>query len=113
MVSDDKARRDFPAYALAHVKELAIQEKVNYRSWRVEGDVFNLGYSLGEVCQCIAGLEEGQFQHSELPPKQKRWQDVYHCRWLVKPGCPDDLYVKLMLTKSTLTVELCSFHLHR
>ncbi len=114
MVSQEKERRDYPAYDLGHVRRLAQSEHVNYRSRTVERDVVNLGYTLGEVCQCIACLEEKHFQHSERPVHQKRWQDVYHCRWRVpSAGGPDDLYVKLMLTKSTITVELCSFHRHR
>ena len=114
MVTHDKERRCYPAYALERVRELAAKEKVNYRSWRVEADVCNLGYSLGEVCQCIASLNVTlHFDHSELPDGQSRWQDVYHCRWSNSAGEVDDLYLKLMLTQSTITVELCSFHRHR
>lgn len=114
MVSDKRERRDYPAYNLARVKELAERERVNYRSWRVEADVNNLGYSLGEVCRCVAWLEQEHFHHSERPVRERRWQDVYHCRWRIPSAdAPDELYVKLMLTQSTITVELCSFHRHR
>lgn len=114
MVTPDKDRRSYPAYALNRVKELATKEKVNYRSWRVETDVINLGYALGDVCRCIASLDAAlHFDHSELPAGQTRWQDVYHCRWSNSAGEVDDLYLKLMLTQSTITVELCSFHRHR
>lgn len=90
MVDQDKERRDYAAYALPHVKELANSGKVNYVSWHIEQDVNNLGYSAGDVHQCIANLETSHFQHSERPIGRKRWQDVYHCRWLVKSGCADD-----------------------
>lgn len=110
MVTRDKERRSYPAYSLQHVKELAAKEKVDYRSWRVEADVANLGYTLGEVCQCIVHLDAAHFDHSELPDGHARWQDVYHCRWANSQGAIDDLYLKLMLTQSTLSIVLCSFH---
>lgn len=113
MVSNEKERRGFPAFALARIRELAAKERVIYRSPRVEQDVGNLGYSLEDVCSCIASLEDRHFQHSERPADQKFWQDVYHCQWSSVPGVPDALYIKLMLTPTTITVVLCSLHLHR
>ena len=110
MVSDEKERRDFPAYALARVRELAVAQAVIYRSWRVEADVANLEYSLEDVCHCIAALEERSFRHSERPVGDQFWQDVYLARWQARPEFVDDLYIKFMLNRSVITVVLCSFH---
>jgi len=115
MVNITRDRRDYPAYALAHIQNLARREQITYRSWRLEQDIVNLGYSQGEVCRCIASLKEAHFQHSERPTTGlKRWQDVYHCHWCPPSvDIPDQLYVKLMVSDSMITLVLCSFHRHR
>lgn len=115
MVSDDKAQRDYPAYLLERIRELAVAKQVAYRGQRVQQDVANLGYAFEGVCECISQLREEHFSHSEKPHGDKLWQDVYCCRWAVGPSPPsvDELYIKLLLGNSALYVTLCSFHLHR
>lgn len=110
--SDKEVRtRKAPAYALDRIRELASLRKVVYGGRRVELDIAdNLHYSFEEVCQCLVSLQPQHFQHSKRYPNLPKWMDVYFLSWAPVGRKPDDLYIKLMLTRQTLTLTLCSFH---
>jgi hypothetical protein len=113
MVNPPPERRSDPAYALAQIQALARDEKVRYESWRVQCDVANLGYDLGEVCDCLQALHSDDFRHAERYDGMRHWLDVYALAWRSSQGARDDLYIKLRLTDGCLVVSLHSFHRNR
>lgn len=110
MVSQPPERRDFPGYALDHVKSLAEKGKIQYASRRVQLDVANLEYGFDDVCDCIAALQAKHFVHSERYGDDTRWYDVYQIHWRRPTGPPDSLYVKFRLGRNCIVIDLCSFH---
>lgn len=113
MVTQDTRRRPSPRYDLGRVRELASSESVAYGSSRVQFDADNLGYGFEAVCQCLAELQADDFHHSERYQNTGPWLDVYLMRYVGPSGATDDLYIKLKLNKSCVTVVLCSFHPER
>ncbi|RZO86877.1 MAG: type II toxin-antitoxin system MqsR family toxin [Oceanococcus sp.] len=111
MVTLGEQRRDYPAYALAAIHELAKQQKLILESRKVQNDVGNLGYSIEEVCRCIAGLRDADFSISILYPGEKKWSDVYLKEFRASGrDDADHLYIKLRVPRGQQVV-LFSFHL--
>lgn len=113
MVNEREQYQDFPAYSLDRIHELARSRLVVYGSNRVTVDAENLGYSLEDICRCLAILQPGQFFRAERYGETDKWLDIYCCTYPSPSGAIDDLYIKLKLTKSCVSVVLHSFHRER
>lgn len=113
MVTPEPQREaDHPRYALDRVRESASSLQVGYTT-NVEVQFTNIGYLHEDVCACLAALQPGEFIERLKYPDEPSWYDVYHTKWSVKEGVVDELYIKLKLTGSRVTVFLTAFHPHR
>ncbi|MGH8162267.1 MAG: type II toxin-antitoxin system MqsR family toxin [Gammaproteobacteria bacterium] len=113
MVSRGTEKRGYPAYALSRIRELARQGKVRYLSARAQHDIENLGYEPDDIHECLANLEESDFDHAETYLDFPGWYDVYHVVLVSTQGHRDRPYIKLRLTRDVMYVELRSFHVDR
>lgn len=113
MVIQTTERRDFAAYDLQRVRELAASGRVRFAGRAALRDSENLGYAPDDVWQCLCALTPDLFKHSECYPPASKWHDVYGMRWRSPGGAVDDLYIKLRLGDGCLLVQLCSFHRDR
>jgi hypothetical protein len=111
MVTQDRERREYAAYALEQVRAVASVGKVGFASRRVSQDIANLGYSLDQVCECLAALEACHFHESVRRDQSEAWVDVYLMHWSLDQGKTDPLYIKFKLVNGALVLTLISFHL--
>lgn len=114
MVTDDVyGRRQKLEYSLPRVRELAREKQIVYVSRKVQRDISNLGYTMDDVCTCLASLQDGDYRESLQYAENSPWLDVYRKLW---SGCdtgqlePDSLYIKLKLNRDCTTVVIMSFH---
>lgn len=111
MVIRNVTRRDYAAYALERIVELAQGGHVLYASRTVFVDTEDYGYAPQDVHQCLAGLTPSDFSHSETYEAGSGWHDVFKLRGYSSPsGYRDDLYIKLKLNAACIVIVLCSFH---
>lgn len=110
MVDQDR-KRDYPAYDIDRIRELAANGSLQFGTTKAENDVQNLAYTLEEVCRCLASLESGHFMHAVRYGNTAVWLDVYRRRYPSPKGGIDDLYIKLKLNRSCISVVIQSFHL--
>jgi len=100
-------------YSLEAVRRLASEQKVSYGSRDVIRDTENFGYSLDDVCNCLASLQEDDYHESVDYGDKRGWLDVYKCSWPA-PVAPesriDNLYVKFKLNRDCILIVLASFH---
>jgi hypothetical protein len=113
MVNEQAQHRTFPSYSLDRIHELARFRHVEYGSSRVTVDVENLGYSIDDICRCLEILQPGHFSHAERYGETDKWLDIYRCTYPSPSGALDNLYIKLKLFKSCVSVVLHSFHRER
>ena len=105
-------KQDFPAYSLDLVRSLAAEGKV-LTSPTAQRDYENLGYGPDEVYECLASLEDADFDSSVLYGETARRLDVYKVRRVSPTGQLDNLYIKFELVKKLICVRLVSFHRER
>lgn len=102
--------KDDAEYGLQLVCRLAGFRAVSLASPRVQRHVFNLDYTLEDVCDLLSLLEERHFDHSERYHERGPWHDVYFLEHPVE-GYPDEkLYIKFRISRDCIQLDLCSFH---
>jgi len=109
MVSDTEERRDFKAYSLERIRELAENGHIHYMSRRVFIHTENLGYSPDDVNKCIASLTDANYRGT-VRYDGKAWLDEYLISYTGPSGHVDDLYIKLKLNRGCVVIQLASFH---
>ncbi len=97
-------------YDLENVKAVALQQKINYGSRKVQVDMANLDYELNDVADCLSKLTATEFRKAH--EYNNRAYDEYICTYTkIGNEVPDELYVKFCLLGDCLSIELISFHL--
>ncbi len=109
----NEERRQQPEYDLQKIQEIALAGNVDYGSRRVMRDIENLGYSLDDVCRCLASLKKAHYRSSVRYQNTQIWLDEYNIRFSNTPEYTDDLYIKLKITANTIQLVLASFHRNR
>lgn len=106
-------RRQQPVYSLQQIQELSLAGHVDYGSRRVMRDVENLGYTLHDVCRCLASLTDEHYRSSVRYQNTQVWLDEYNISFSNTPEYTDDLYIKLKITDNAIQLVLASFHRSR
>lgn len=80
-----------------------------YGGAKVQRDIANLNYGLGDVCRCLLSLNACHFKESIRYPDSDFYLDVYRVTCRGQDGVDDPLYIKLKLTEESAVI-LGSFH---
>lgn len=112
MATTSPPKKDTPEYSLDRIRELGEQGKVfllNPETTLRQMDTYS--YNIYDLHDCLAGLREDEFRHSEFYDDVKKWNDVYKVKWHNETvDVVEFLYVKVRLNRDESLTLVVSFH---